>query len=67
MDPSTRGSRDWWASDWMWGGLHLEDGIHTHTVGVPQVSGFGVGYVQREGEVLEILSVNTAEEFDDSA
>ena len=30
------GARDWWASDWMWSALHLEDGTHTHAVGVPQ-------------------------------
>ncbi len=29
------GGRDWWASDWMWSALHLEDGTHTHAVTVP--------------------------------
>jgi hypothetical protein len=60
------GARDWWASDWMWSGLHLEDGTHTHAVGVPQLPGFGVGYVQREGEVLEISSVNATQEVADN-
>ncbi len=56
------GHRDWWASDWMWSALHFEDGTHTHAVGVPQVPGFGVGYVQKEGEVNEITTVHATEE-----
>ena len=40
------GSRDWWAVDWMWSALHLDDGTHTHAVAIPQMPGFGVGYVQ---------------------
>ncbi len=56
------GSRDWWASDWMWSGLHLDDGTQTHAVGVPQMPGFGVGYVQKDGQVSEITSVNTTQE-----
>src|SRR5829696_8666214 len=56
------GARDWWASDWMWSALHLEDGTHTHAVGVPQMPGFGVGYVQKGGEVSEITSVTATEE-----
>ena len=55
------GARDWWASDWMWSALHLTDGTHTHAVGVPQLPGFGVGYIQREGVVAEIESVNATE------
>jgi hypothetical protein len=52
------GARDWWASDWMWSALHLDDGSRTHAVGVPQMPGFGVGYVQRAGVISEITSVN---------
>jgi hypothetical protein len=55
------GHRDWWASDWMWSALHFEDGTHSHAVGVPQVPGFGVGYVQNGGEVSEITTVNATE------
>ncbi|HEY1834845.1 MAG TPA: hypothetical protein VGG08_10430, partial [Solirubrobacteraceae bacterium] len=55
------GARDWWAIDWMWSALHLDDGTHTHAVGVPQMPGYGVGYVQRGQELTEIASV-TAEE-----
>ena len=48
------GARDWWAVDWMWNALHLDDGTHIHQVGVPQMPGTGVGYIQRSGEVTEI-------------
>ena len=51
------GARDWFAVDWMWSALHLDDGTHTHAVGVPQMPGYGVGYVQRGGELGEIESV----------
>jgi hypothetical protein len=53
-------ARDWWAVDWMWSGLHLEDGTHTHAVGIPAMPGYGVGYVQRDGSVSEIESVNSS-------
>jgi hypothetical protein len=56
-------ARDWWAMDWMWSGLHLEDGTHIHAVGVPQMPGVGVGYVQRGQEIEEIESVTAAERF----
>jgi hypothetical protein len=56
------GARDWWASDWMWSALHLDDGTHTHAVGVPQVPKFAVGYVQRDGRIAEVTSVATTEE-----
>ena len=56
------GARDWFAVDWMWNALHLEDGTHTHAVGVPQMPGYGVGYVQRDGELREIQSVHATEE-----
>jgi hypothetical protein len=55
------GARDWWAVDWMWSALHLDDGTHTHAVGVPQMPGYGVGYVQRGEELTEITAV-TAEQ-----
>lgn len=56
------GSRDWWAVDWMWSALHFDDGTHTHAVGVPQMPGYGVGYVQKAGELVEITSVHASEE-----
>src|SRR5262249_50599000 len=48
------GSRDWWANDWMWNALHLEDGTHTHTVTVPEMAGMAIGYAQRDGEIDEL-------------
>ncbi len=59
------GARDWWAVDWMWSALHLDDGTHTHAVGVPTMPGYGVGYVQRGGEVIEIESVTATERVAD--
>ncbi len=59
------GARDWWASGWMWSGLHLQDGTHTHAVGVPQMPGFGVGYVQKGDEIAEITSVTATHEVAD--
>jgi hypothetical protein len=56
------GSRDWFATDWMWNGLHLEDGTHTHAVAVPTMPGFGVGYAQKDGIVEEITSLTVTEE-----
>ena len=56
------GPRDWWSSNWMWSALHLDDGTHTHAVAVPEMPGFGAGYVQREGELVEVTGVVTGEE-----
>jgi hypothetical protein len=55
------GARDWWAVDWMWSGVHLTDGTHVHAVGVPQMPGYGVGYVQRGEELTEIEAVTATE------
>jgi hypothetical protein len=55
------GARDWWAVDWMWSGLHLDDGTHMHAVGIPQMPGYGVGYVQRGDTLTEIESVTASE------
>jgi hypothetical protein len=56
------GARDWWAVDWMWSALHLDDGTRTHAVGVPQMPGYGVGYVQHGEKLTEIESVTATEE-----
>lgn len=56
------GSRDWWAVDWMWSALHLEDGSHLHAVGIPQMPGFGVGYVQNAETIAEITTVEASED-----
>jgi hypothetical protein len=55
------GARDWWGVDWMWSALHLSDGTRAHAVGVPQMPGYGVGYLQREGELEEIETVTATE------
>jgi hypothetical protein len=60
------GSRDWWAMDWMWSGLHFADGTHTHAVGLPKLPGVGVGYVQRDGVLTEIESCHASEEVADN-
>ncbi len=57
------GSRDWWAIDWMWSALHLDDGTHTHAVGLPDMPGYGVGYVQRGEEIEEIETVTAEHEL----
>jgi hypothetical protein len=45
----------------MWSGLHLSDGTHIHAVGVPQMPGYGVGYVQRGERLTEIDAVTATE------
>ncbi len=55
------GARDWWAVDWMWSGLHLKDGTHIHAVGVPQMPGYGVGYIQHGDELSEVDAVTATE------
>ena len=56
------GGRDWWASDWMWSALHLDDGTHTHAVTVPTHPDFGVGYVQRGDALTELAAISSAAE-----
>ena len=53
----------------MWSALHLDDGTHTHAVGVPQMPGFGVGYVQngRRARRDRVASTSTAEVADERA
>jgi hypothetical protein len=45
----------------MWSGLHLGDGTHLHAVGVPQMPGYGVGYVQRDDSLSEVEAVTATE------
>jgi hypothetical protein len=56
------GPRDWFAVDWMWCALHLDDGSHVHAVGIPRIPGYGVGYVQKDGRLEELESVRAREE-----
>ncbi len=57
------GARDWWASDWMWCALHLDDGTHAHAVAVPQHPNFAVGYVQRGDELEEVTAIRQDADF----
>ena len=50
----------------MWNGLHLDDGTHIHVVTIPELEGFGVGYIQRDGEVTEIAGATNTEAVEDN-
>ena len=45
------GVRDWWAMDWVWSALHLDDGTHLHGVDIriPGAPPIGIGYLQQPG------------------
>lgn len=57
------GVRDWWAMDWTWSALHLDDGTHLHGVDIriPGVPPIGIGYLQQDGQPLVELTAVTAE------
>ncbi|MGE0218103.1 phosphotransferase [Mycolicibacterium sp.] len=56
------GVRDWWAMDWVWSALHLDDGTHLHGVDlrIPGAPPMGVGYLQPAGRPLSELTTVTA-------
>jgi hypothetical protein len=63
------GVRDWWAMDWVWSALHLDDGTHIHGVDIriPGAPPIGVGYVQQPGQPLaEVQAVTARETFGDN-
>ena len=63
------GVRDWWAMDWVWSALHLDDGSHLHGVDlrIPGAPPLGVGYLQQPGEPLvELQAVTARETFADN-
>lgn len=63
------GVRDWWAMEWVWSALHLEDGTHLHGVDVriPGAPPVGIGYIQKAGsEFIELQTVSAREEFGDN-
>jgi hypothetical protein len=63
------GVRDWWAMDWVWSALHLDDGSHVHAVDIriPGAPRFGVGYLQQPGEpLIELQAVTARETFADN-
>jgi hypothetical protein len=63
------GVRDWWAMDWVWSALHLDDGTHIHGVDIriPGAPPIGIGYLQEPGRPLaEVQSVTAREMFGDN-
>jgi Ecdysteroid kinase-like family len=63
------GVRDWWAMDWVWSALHLDDGTHLHGVDIriPGAPAFGMGYIQPpDGPLVELQSVAARETFADN-
>jgi hypothetical protein len=63
------GVRDWWAMDWVWSALHLDDGTHLHGVDIriPGAPPIGVGYRQSPGRPLvELQAVTARETFGDN-
>jgi Ecdysteroid kinase-like family len=59
------GVRDWWAMDWVWSALHLDDGTHIHGVDIriPGAPPIGIGYLQQPGRPLIELGAVTAREI----
>lgn len=53
------GVRDWWSMEWVWSALHLDDGTHLHGVDlrIPNMPPIGIGYTQRDGDLVELQSV----------
>jgi hypothetical protein len=63
------GVRDWWAMDWVWSALHLDDGTHIHGVDIriPGAPSMGVGYLQQRAQPLvETHAVTARETFGDN-
>lgn len=61
--------RDWWAMDWAWSALHLDDGTHLHGVEVriPGLPSMSVGYDQHPGAgLVELTTVVSRERFADN-
>jgi aminoglycoside phosphotransferase (APT) family kinase protein len=58
------GTRDWWAMDWVWSAVALDDGTRIHAVAlrIPDTPALSVGYLQAPGaDVLELDAVDAAE------
>jgi hypothetical protein len=63
------GLRDWWATDWVWTALHLEDGTHLHAVDIrlPGAEPIGVGYIDPpNAPLIELESVQAKEVMGDN-
>lgn len=61
------GVRDWWAMDWVWSAVHLEDGQHLHATELRlfHAPSMSMGYVQEDGSSREIAAVLSKEKLDD--
>ncbi|KUI32508.1 phosphotransferase [Mycobacterium sp. IS-1742] len=57
------GVRDWWAMDWVWNALHLDDDTHLHGVDlrIPGMGPMSIGYVQPPGAALTETTEMTAQ------
>jgi hypothetical protein len=63
------GVRDWWATDWVWSALHLDDGTHLHAVDIrlPGMEPIGVGYIDHaDAPLVELDSVQAREVMGDN-
>jgi hypothetical protein len=63
------GVRDWWAMDWVWSALHLNDGTNIHGVDIriPGAPPIGIGYLQQPGlPLVELQAVTARETFGDN-
>ncbi|MBJ7338259.1 phosphotransferase [Mycolicibacterium sp.] len=58
-------ARDWWSMEWVWSAVHLEDGTHLHGLDlrIPGAPPMAAGYVQRDGDVIELQTVVARETF----
>lgn len=50
------GVRNWWIADWVWSGLHFEDGSHIFTIALTGSVG-GSGFMQKDRELTEVTNV----------
>lgn len=57
------GSRDWWGHEWTWSAFQLDDGTLVHGVNMRDTE-WMFGYVQREGEVTELMSGSSTHVYD---
>ncbi|MDP9166436.1 MAG: ecdysteroid 22-kinase family protein [Actinomycetota bacterium] len=58
-------ARDWWSMEWVWSAVHLDDGTHLHGLDlrIPGAPPMAAGYLQRGGDVVELMTVVAREEF----
>ncbi len=54
------GARDWWAIEWNWMAVHLDDGSRWHSAAVPVHPAAGTGYFQRASAATNTYAVTEA-------